>query len=210
MIVVIAVFALAKAVVIVPVGQVHIRTRLGKFQEPMSAGLHFVAPFIDVVSARYPTAKQTVTISAEFVSSDQETVAVELEGRYYVLDAAKAYQNIANVDNAIKALFEATVKNEVERRKGDDFRFERRSIEFSIGDENPCASLMLHVRGTESVIEPLRALCERTDWRAFDTSDGELLDFSRDPGKGLREWLAYRARVAPDAPVRGVALPIEG
>jgi hypothetical protein len=84
------------------------------------------------------------------------------------------------------------------------------SIEFSIGEDDPCTSLMLHIRGTESALEPIRALCAATGWKAFDCSDGDLMDWSGDPGKGLREWRAYRDQVIPGAPERGVSLPMEG
>lgn len=84
------------------------------------------------------------------------------------------------------------------------------SMEFSVGSKDPCQSIMLHVRGDEAAIEPIRALCERTGWRAFDTSDGELIEFSADPAKGLRAWRAYRGRVAPGAPERGISLPAPG
>jgi hypothetical protein len=84
------------------------------------------------------------------------------------------------------------------------------SIEFSIGEEDPCTSVMLHVRGTESALEPIRRVCAGTGWQAFDCSDGERMDWSGDPGRGLREWREYRAQVMPDAPERGVSLPMEG
>lgn len=121
--------------------------------------------------------------------------------------AAESLGSPAEVAATLKALFPAIDLTDPTWAVliDDDY-----SIEFSIGDANPCTSLMLHVRGTESVIKLIRSLCERTAWRAFDTTDGKLLDFSKDPAKGLREWIAYRAQVAPDAPIRGVALPIEG
>jgi len=87
---------------------------------------------------------------------------------------------------------------------------EEYSVEFSIGDDNPCLSLMLHVRGPESAIEPIQRLCENTGWLAFDTSDGDLIDFSNDPAKGLRQWIEYRLKADPSGPLRGIALPIEG
>ena len=84
------------------------------------------------------------------------------------------------------------------------------SMEFNIGSEDPCRSIMLHIRGDEASLTPIRALCERTGWGAFDTSDGALMDFSADPGKGLRAWRAYREQVAPGSPERGVSVPIAG
>lgn len=87
---------------------------------------------------------------------------------------------------------------------------EEYSIEFNIGDEVPCTSVTLHIRGPESAIEPLRLLCKRTGWLAFDTSDGELIDFATDPAKGLRDWIAYRQQAGIAGPLRGVSLPVKG
>ena len=84
------------------------------------------------------------------------------------------------------------------------------SIEFSVDADDPCTSIMLHVRGTENALEPIRRVCAETGWKAFDCSDGELMDWDGDPGRGLREWRAYRTQTMPDAPERGVALPMEG
>lgn len=62
----------------------------------------------------------------------------------------------------------------------------------------------------ETAIEPIRVLCDRTGWRAFDTSDGDLIDFAGDSTKGLREWIAYRQKAGITGPLRGVALPVDG
>jgi hypothetical protein len=84
------------------------------------------------------------------------------------------------------------------------------SIEFNIGKADPCRSVMLHVRGDESAIGPIRALYNRTGWRALDMSAGELLDLERDPGKSLRSWGAYRNGISPGAPNRGVLFTLPG
>jgi len=49
------------------------------------------------------------------------------------------------------------------------------SIEFNIGDESPCTSVMLLVPGQESVMEAIRLLCERTGWQGFDISSANQL-----------------------------------
>ena len=80
------------------------------------------------------------------------------------------------------------------------------SIEFSIGKEEPCTSIMLHVRGLDSAIEPIRAVCAQSKWQALDCSTGELIDFDSDPAQGLRAWRAYRNKVAPGGPAKGFSL----
>jgi len=130
-ILIIAIVVLTQAIKIVPPDHIYIRTRLGQLQGPMKPGLNFVAPFIDTVAARYPRTK-TVTLSGTFVSSDKENVAVELEARYSILDAVKAFRNIPDIDQAVRTLLETVVRNEAARRKGDDFRFERQSMEADV------------------------------------------------------------------------------
>ena len=78
------------------------------------------------------------------------------------------------------------------------------SMEFNIGEDDPCRSIMLHVRGDEAAIEAIQKLCHRTGWRALDMSAGELIDFDSDPSKHLRSWGAYRQSISPEAPNRGV------
>ena len=84
------------------------------------------------------------------------------------------------------------------------------SIEFSIGDEDPCTSMMLHVRGTEAALQPIQTICTTTGWHAFDCSDGELINWDDNPGKGLLAWRAYRDKVLPGAPECGIAIPLHG
>jgi len=70
------------------------------------------------------------------------------------------------------------------------------SIEFNFGEDNPSVQLMLHIRGNEEVIEALRALCDSSSWRAFDTTTGDFIDFERDPARGLNIWRGFRDQVA--------------
>lgn len=83
---------------------------------------------------------------------------------------------------------------------------EHYSIEFNIGAKDPCDSIMLHVRGDDSAIEPIKALCVQTAWSAFDTSSGELLNFQGDAAVGLRTWRDWKERVLPGAPIKGVKI----
>ena len=85
--------------------------------------------------------------------------------------------------------------------EGTDF-----SIEFSIGEEEPCTSVMLHVRGSDEAINPIQVVCDASGWKALDCSDGEIIEFDSDPAQGLRSWREYRERVSPGAPTKGVSL----
>ena len=86
------------------------------------------------------------------------------------------------------------------------------SIEFNIGKEDPCEAIMLHVRGGAGAFEPIRTLCTATGWAALDAGDGEFIDFTAaDATKGLDAWRAYRDRVMPGAPEKGlrVSVPVK-
>ena len=84
--------------------------------------------------------------------------------------------------------------------EGDDF-----SIEFNIGDEDPCDSIMLHVRGGDGALTPIRALCATTGWAAIDAGGGELIDTNGEGAvSGFTEWQEFRKKALPDAPLKGV------
>jgi hypothetical protein len=83
------------------------------------------------------------------------------------------------------------------------------SIEFSIGADEPCNAVMLHVRGLDDALEPIQAVCGASGWQAIDCSSGDVIVFDADPARGLRAWREYRDRVAPGAPVKGVSLGMQ-
>lgn len=92
---------------------------------------------------------------------------------------------------------------------GDNF-----AIEFSIGDKDPVHTIMLHVRGSDEVIEVIERLCQYSGWRALDTSVGDFMNFANNPAAGLQQWRAYRDHVFAslgeegDVPEKGVRLTI--
>ena len=88
--------------------------------------------------------------------------------------------------------------------EGADF-----SIEFSMGEKTPVDELMLHVRGSDAAIEPIRKVCEAGKWRALDLSDGEYLDFSGSPEEGLDSWREFRDQVVSQARASGAEVTID-
>jgi regulator of protease activity HflC (stomatin/prohibitin superfamily) len=129
---VVAAFLLAKAVIRLPPGQVYIPARLGKALPPLHAGLHFIVPLIDTIAARYSLEMREIPVRDTFRSVGGENVAVEMTARYRILDSDKAFRNISDVENSVRNLLAASIKNEAAGRKSDDFRFESRSIESAV------------------------------------------------------------------------------
>lgn len=69
------------------------------------------------------------------------------------------------------------------------------SFEFNIGDEEPCDSVMVHVRGGGEALSPLLSLGSRWGWYLLDTSQGEWLHHCESPDAGWQGFQEYRNRV---------------
>lgn len=69
------------------------------------------------------------------------------------------------------------------------------SIEFNIGKNDPIQSLGLHVRASEEIVGAILKLCSTQHWQAIDLTNGSLLDQSRSPEEGLKQWQRYRDQV---------------
>jgi len=65
------------------------------------------------------------------------------------------------------------------------------SIEFNIGKNDSLDSIMLHIRGDESVIGFINELISKLQLRAVDMATGEFINFSSHL-EGLRLWTEYR------------------
>ena len=76
------------------------------------------------------------------------------------------------------------------RLRSDEF-----SIEFNIGDTDPLRTMMLHIRGSDRVINILRLLCQQLGWKALDSTTGKFIDFDDDPARGLRLWREYKDKI---------------
>ena len=73
--------------------------------------------------------------------------------------------------------------------------FEDWSIEVNIGEEEPCASFALHVRGGSRALGAVAAILERLGFRALDTSEGGIFSADRASIESFNRWRGYRNRV---------------
>lgn len=71
------------------------------------------------------------------------------------------------------------------------------SIDFSIGEHETLDYVMLHIRGDKSVFGYIIELITKLNLRAVDTSTGEFIDISKNPG-GLELWKEYKDRILKD------------
>ncbi len=66
------------------------------------------------------------------------------------------------------------------------------SLEFNIGEEDPCSSFMIHVRGGGEVVSIIEKLATIPDWCVMDTSQGEWWHHNQDKEKGWKSFQEYR------------------
>jgi len=69
------------------------------------------------------------------------------------------------------------------------------SIEFNIGNEDIVDSIMLHIRGDESVINVVLELLTNLNVRAVDTTTGKFVDIQENPKRGLNKWREFRNNI---------------
>ena len=68
------------------------------------------------------------------------------------------------------------------------------SIEFNIGKESDCHSIMLHVRGAADAPKFISGLLNELGIRAVDCGSGDFFE-ENESKKSFEEWKAFRDRV---------------
>lgn len=111
-------FILVKLILIVPMKEVCIIERLGKFRAIMQPGLHFLIPFIDRVAYRHETREQVLDIPSQSCIS-RDNIQIEVDGLVYiqVMDGAKASYGIEDYRRACVNLAQTTMRSEIGKLK---------------------------------------------------------------------------------------------
>jgi regulator of protease activity HflC (stomatin/prohibitin superfamily) len=111
-------FIVVKLVLIVPMKEVCIIERLGKFRAIMRPGLHFLIPFIDRVAYRHETREQVLDIPSQSCIS-RDNIQIEVDGLVYiqVMDGAKASYGIEDYRRACVNLAQTTMRSEIGKLK---------------------------------------------------------------------------------------------
>lgn len=107
-----------KLVLIVPMREVCVIERLGKFRAVMQPGLHFLIPFFDRVAYRHETREQVLDIPAQSCIS-RDNVQINVDGLVYikVMDGAKASYGIEDYRRASINLAQTTMRSEIGKLK---------------------------------------------------------------------------------------------
>lgn len=124
---------LFKAVRIVPQQEVWILERLGKFQASLSAGLHIVVPFVDVIRYRHSLKEIVLDIPAQ-VCITKDNVSVHIDGVLFfrVVDPVKASYGISDYIQAVVQLAQTTLRSEIGKIDLDRTFEEREKINTAV------------------------------------------------------------------------------
>ncbi|WP_448567283.1 SPFH domain-containing protein [Thalassotalea ganghwensis] len=107
-------FIILKLVLIVPMREVCVIERLGKFRQVMQPGLHFLIPFIDRVAYRHEIREQVLDIPSQSCIS-KDNIQIDVDGLVYikVMDGAKASYGIEDYRRASINLAQTTMRSEI-------------------------------------------------------------------------------------------------
>ena len=112
LIVLVVIIVLVRTVRIVPQQTAQIVERLGGYNKTLTAGIHFLIPFVDKVRANIDLREQVVTFPPQpVITSDNLVVNINTVIYYSVTDAKAAVYEIANFIQGIEQLTVTTLRN---------------------------------------------------------------------------------------------------
>lgn len=134
-------FILYKLMLIVPMREVHVIERLGKFRTVLQPGFHFLIPFFDRVAYRHDTREQVLDVPPQSCISKDNT-QLEVDGLAYlkVMDGKLASYGIENYRKAAVNLAQTTMRSEIGKLTLSETFSERDSLNESIVREIDKAS----------------------------------------------------------------------
>ncbi|MFT3733818.1 MAG: stomatin-like protein [Rhodocyclaceae bacterium] len=117
---IIAFIFVVRAVRIVPQQTVFIIERLGKFNEQLDAGLHFLVPFIDRVAYKHSIKEVPMDVAPQTcITRDNTQVQIDGILYYQVTDPQLASYGTANYEFAIEQLAKTMLRSEAGKRELD-------------------------------------------------------------------------------------------
>ncbi len=138
---IIMLFIIWKMVVVIPMREVGILERLGKFRKKLDPGFYFIIPFIEKIAYRQEMREQVLDIPSQSCIT-RDNVQVEIDGVAYlkVMDPHKASYGIGDYYNASISLAQTTMRSEIGKLDLDDTFSEREKINENIVREIDKAS----------------------------------------------------------------------
>jgi regulator of protease activity HflC (stomatin/prohibitin superfamily) len=111
---VLVVIVIVRSVKVIPQAQAAVIERLGRFHKTSSAGLVWLAPFLDRVRARIDLREQVVSFPPQpVITEDNLTVSIDTVVYFQVTEPRSAVYEIANYIVAVEQLTTTTLRNVV-------------------------------------------------------------------------------------------------
>ncbi|MEL6316728.1 MAG: SPFH domain-containing protein [Pseudomonadota bacterium] len=102
LLVALVIFAIAKAVRIVPQGEEWTLEAFGRYQRTLKPGIHFVIPFYQAVGARLNMMESVLDIpSQDVITRDNAMIRADAVSFYQVMDAAAAAYQVRDLERAM-------------------------------------------------------------------------------------------------------------
>lgn len=134
-------FILYNLMLIVPMREVCVIERLGKFRAVLEPGFHILIPFFDRVAYRHEIREQCINIPPQNCIS-RDNIQIEVDGLVYlkVMDGHKASYGIEDYQRAAINLAQTTMRSEVGKLSLSQTFSERESLNEAIVREIDVAS----------------------------------------------------------------------
>ncbi len=127
------VILIASAVKIVPQKEAWIVERLGKYHRTLTAGLHFIVPFIDRIRAKVSLKEQVLDIpKQEVITKDNVVVRIDAVCYFTVVKPEDAVYNIENLEYAIVQTVQTNLRDIVGSMELDEILSSREKINAKI------------------------------------------------------------------------------
>lgn len=140
-IIVFIIFIIYKLLLVVPMREVAVIERLGKFRGVLQPGFHFLIPFFDRVAYAHDTREQVLDVPPQGCIS-RDNIQIEVDGLVYikVMDGQKASYGIENYRRASVNLAQTTMRSEIGKLNLSETFSEREKLNESIVREIDVAS----------------------------------------------------------------------
>lgn len=128
LVLVLVVVLLKTSIKFVPQNQAYVIERFGKYQSTKEAGLNFIFPFIDRISADRTLKEQAVDVPEQSAIT-KDNISLRVDGVLYfrVLDPYKATYGVENYIFAVTQLAQTTMRSELGKMELDK-TFEERDV----------------------------------------------------------------------------------
>ncbi|MCU4154656.1 paraslipin [Carboxylicivirga sp. A043] len=132
-VIVIVAIILISCIKIVPQRSAYIVERLGKYNGTLTAGFHFLMPFLDKVSYKHTLKEAAIDVASQSCIT-KDNIAVEVDGVLYlqIIDPKKASYGIDNYGFAAIQIAQTTMRSVIGRLDLDKTFEERETINTSI------------------------------------------------------------------------------